>query len=173
MPSQYTCAYCGNTFASDRRRRRFCSISCSASAQWAHNRETLPDWFWTRVDKTFGCWLWRSAAKRGNYGLVLGRGAHVVAYELTYGPIPSGLCVCHTCDVRPCVRPDHLFLGTDADNIQDAVRKDRFTPAKLTLADVQAIREAAASGTSQASLARQFSVNDHQVWQIVHRRSWR
>jgi len=89
--------------------------------------------FWAKVEKTEGCWLWRGAARRG-YGAFspqhgTTRPAHRVAWELANSaPIPDGLCVLHRCDNPPCVRPDHLFLGTKKDNAQDAIRKGRRGP---------------------------------------------
>lgn len=92
-------------------------------------RPSLPERFWSKVQKTDGCWLWQGATTGAGYGgfnikgdLI---GAHRVAYELTFGPIPDGLLVCHTCDVRHCVNPAHLFLGTHTDNMQDCKTKGR------------------------------------------------
>lgn len=76
-----------------------------------------------------GCHLWIASLTRKGYGnLRIGRDtfmAHRVAYMLHCGPIPEGMCVCHRCDVRNCVRPDHLFLGTNEDNVADRVAKGR------------------------------------------------
>jgi len=71
------------------------------------------------------CWPWTRSLSPKGYGRVRGRNAHRVAYELTYGPIPPGMFVCHTCDNPPCCNPAHLFLGTYLDNIADMVAKKR------------------------------------------------
>lgn len=82
-----------------------------------------------RVDDG-GCWLWTKGRAGGRYGqLRLPDGsalpAHRLSYELHKGPIPKGMLVCHTCDVMACVNPDHLWLGTNSDNIRDCVAKGR------------------------------------------------
>lgn len=99
--------------------------------------------FWSKVDKNgptvdhvpgiSNCWVWAvPSTNRGGYGLfrVSKRSmlatAHRVAWSIHNGPIPKGLCVLHRCDNRRCVRPEHLWLGTQRDNIQDMVRKGRI-----------------------------------------------
>lgn len=87
-----------------------------------------------------GCWLWlasvwrRSGYGRIHYGTGHGKSlrAHRVSYELYCGPIPSGLLVLHRCDVRSCVNPNHLFLGTHTDNVRDAVKKKRNYEVRRT-----------------------------------------
>ena len=85
--------------------------------------------FWTKVKKTKDCWLWTASIVGNGYGGFSLDGqmrrAHRVAWELTFGPVPDGYQVLHKCDVRPCVRPDHLFLGTHTDNLRDAAAKGR------------------------------------------------
>lgn len=84
--------------------------------------------FWLKVDRLpgDGCWLWTAGKDRDGYGRFGARGAHVWAWRIAHGfwP-PDGLCVCHHCDTPSCVRPDHLFLGSHQENIDDMVRKRR------------------------------------------------
>jgi hypothetical protein len=87
--------------------------------------------FWTKVKRSADCWEWQGGKATGGYGQArdgrTGRktGTHRIAWTLTFGPIPSGFCVCHHCDNPPCVRPNHLFLGTVADNNRDMTAKGR------------------------------------------------
>jgi HNH endonuclease len=85
--------------------------------------------FWSKVYKTDKCWLWTRFFSKDGYGAFTLHNtkirAHRLAYELTYGPIPDGLQVLHHCDMPFCVRPDHLFLGTVKDNVQDMLKKNR------------------------------------------------
>lgn len=85
--------------------------------------------FWPRITKSDGCWIWPGAKNADGYGdvAILGtkRKAHRLAWEVTKGPIPEGLFVCHKCDNPPCVNPDHLFVGTNSDNMRDMSSKGR------------------------------------------------
>lgn len=90
----------------------------------------VADRFWPKVQKGDGCWEWQGSRLPHGYGhlTIPGRGvpyAHRISWELTHGEIPDGLWVLHHCDNPPCVRPDHLFLGTAQDNVDDSIRKGR------------------------------------------------
>ena len=150
--------------------------------------------FWDKVRKTEGCWLWTGWRNQQGYGQIgsggrdsLGLGVHRVSWEIHYGPIPDGLFVLHHCDNPPCVRPDHLFLGTHSDNMQDMVKKghhhsQRYPElqgrefhgrAKLTEAQVQAIRDRyAMSGIRQRDLAEEYGMSPSQMSRIITHTSW-
>jgi hypothetical protein len=119
-------------------RGRFCGRTC----YWAHKRTVrrpLADRFWEKVDKHPGrwwngaeCWYWTGIPNPKGYGRISVHGraghdafAHRVAWELTYRLVPGGLWVLHHCDTPACVRPEHLFLGTAADNTADMMAKGR------------------------------------------------
>ncbi len=98
------------------------------------NLKALPFRFWANVDRSSGdCWLWTAGLSEGDrgYGLIgspVGTDhAHRVSWVMENGPIPVGMHVLHTCDNPSCVRPDHLWLGTNDDNIIDRIRKGRKT----------------------------------------------
>jgi DNA-binding CsgD family transcriptional regulator len=138
--------------------------------------------FWPKVRKGDGCWIWLGA-NNGKYGHILTykvmEYSHRVSWEIHYGPIQAGMNVLHRCDNPLCVRPDHLFLGTQSDNIKDCVAKGRFAHArargerhahaKLTESDVLAIR---ADSRLQKDIARQHGITQAVVSKIKRRRLW-
>lgn len=136
--------------------------------------------FWSYVEKTDSCWIWTGTRSRLGYGrigmdapnskqIVL---AHRFSYELHIGPIPPKMFVCHRCDNPPCVNPDHLFIGTCADNMHDMTIKQRHAFIKLTPTDVVAIRNRYANGESMRHLAETYPISLHSVWRVVRRKSW-
>lgn len=133
-----------------------------------------------------GCWEWIGSTNSLGYGQTWANGksvpAHRYSYELAFGSIPDGLCVCHRCDNRKCVNPDHLFLGTYQDNVSDMIAKGRHRPnrgtnngrAKLTDDQVVAIRERYNVGdVGVDDLAREYKVGSTTIGQVVRGEKWR
>ena len=147
-----------------------------------------PREFWSLVEKTDDCWLWRGSVNHVHgYGYYYHRGshrAHRYAYIECVGPVPAGLVVCHKCDNKLCVRPDHLFAGSQADNIADKVAKGRqargaaIGNAKLTSEDVAAIRSNHRKGKHKgewttAWIAAKYQIDKSNVRIIANRlRNW-
>ncbi len=148
--------------------------------------------FWSKVDirGEDECWDWKGQIlhdKYVAYGKFYLNGkkvlAHRVAWELTYGEIPDGLCVLHKCDRGICCNPKHHFLGTRVDNAADRDAKGRGNGggkpgmgcghAKLTDSDVKEIRLLASQGMSQSTIARKFDITQGNVSCIVLRKSWK
>jgi hypothetical protein len=162
-------------------------------------RVALPvERLWTRyiVIET-GCWEYTGAKAGNGYGRFRLRGvnmfAHRAAYEIAVGPIPDGMYVCHRCDNKPCINPDHLFLGTPRDNFIDAYVKGRISPewgvhrgihperqprgaahamAKLTEVQAAEIIRRLLGGERQTHLAREYGVSVSLVHLIAKRQRW-
>ena len=140
--------------------------------------------FWENVDKSGDCWNWTGSLYTTGYGRMpigtsIHTGAHRWSYEHHKGEIPDGMHVCHHCDNQRCVNPDHLWLGTNKDNIEDCVSKDRHTrgerskQAKLTDEIVIQLRKRHKSGASYLSLARQYGVSPNTIRRAVIRDGWK
>lgn len=142
------------------------------------------DLFWSKVDRGLPavCWNWLGGFRSGGYGRFYFQGkdfcAHRLAYELEKGLLPDGYFVCHKCDNPPCCNPDHLFAGTQADNLADMVAKGRSgkgeknSQAILTVSAIIEIREQVKSGKSRESLAQKYGVNASTITNIWLADSW-
>lgn len=126
------------------------------------------------------CWNWNGAIGRDGYGFYHFKKAHRLSYEFHNGPIPDGLWVLHKCDNRRCVNPNHLFLGTNSDNIQDCITKGRFpvgerhSCAKLTRAEVLWCRKAHRDhGWNFSELGRAFGVSNQSMRSAVKGINWK
>lgn len=131
-----------------------------------------------------GCLVWTGPSDRAGYGRISQGGkkrfVHRVSYELEKGPIPKGLLIRHTCDNPPCINPDHLLPGTDADNSHDKVQRGRqfrargekSGTAKITDQDVVHIRRRYKDGATQRELAAEFSMSVANISRIILRQRW-
>jgi hypothetical protein len=145
-------------------------------------RHPTIDRFWARVyKKPHGCWLF-SGAKwcRGGH-IYFSRddgtrvSAHRYSYELHHGPIEPSAVVRHSCDTPTCVNPAHLIVGSQRNNVEDAIQRDRrnaFGRQRLTLAQALDIRARFALGQSQKTIARHYGVSKGCVHAVVHRLTW-
>lgn len=150
--------------------------------------------FWEKVRKTENCWLWEGAQAGSGYGTFCGAdgkmtSAHRIAYWLVNGDIPPGYVICHKCDVKLCVNPDHLWCGTQQQNVDDMIQKGRFARgkqlnhapqngslnnnAKTNEDNVVLVRKLLDQGMSQAEVARRTGIKRGNVWCIKHRKSWK
>lgn len=167
---------------------------------YTHRRMSLADRFWPKVEKTSGCWLWRGARLKTGYGSINRGGhdgasvkAHRASWELHFGTIPTGLHVLHRCDTPLCVRPDHLFLGSHADNMRDMAQKRRSTigdrnPSRLypervargsrngnaVINDIAVlcVRYLGSCGLPQPLIAGAYGISQSTVSLICNRRRW-
>lgn len=156
------------------------------------------DRFFNFVKKTEYCWLWTGGTGKNGYGrfwvdnrLV---NAHRFIWEITNGKIPDGYYVCHKCDIRNCVNPEHLFLGTHNDNMRDMVNKNHSTKgnrhssklypelvlrgenhpmAKLTNMNISQIKELNSNGLNSYEIAKQFNVGRKTIQNILRKKSWK
>ena len=119
-----------------------CARSSTGQSIGLRGRRSPADRYWAKVDKTGSCWLWTGSLNSSGYGLFGAKAtrpvklalAHRYGWELCRGPIPDGMLVLHSCDTPACVRPDHLSLGTNRDNMRDARDKGRLGPRAVNLA---------------------------------------
>lgn len=130
-----------------------------------------------------GCWIWTGSRSQG-YGVIRqahygkARNAHRVSWELHCGPIPAGLFVCHKCDVRSCVNPDHLFLGTQRENMLDmhgkgrAARGEESHYSRITEEQVHQARAMLKDGMLQREVAEKIGLTQTSVSRIKRGESW-
>jgi hypothetical protein len=133
--------------------------------------------FWSKVNKTDDCWEWTGALTTSGYGRFNKDGKCLRAHRYSImldGRDPTDMYVCHHCDNRKCVRPDHLFLGTNQDNMDDMMRKGRKTvdnTYKRKLTDEQ-VRDIRTSSLSGSKLGKIYGLGQSSIWMIKNRRTY-
>jgi hypothetical protein len=199
MPLPKKCELCGNIYQCRNDKinySRFCSRHCTnvnaglVSRDKRHNawrQETkkqsllkMQKHFETYFKKSYDCWLWmpRNGKKITEYGCFTFRGKHYKSNRASWliyrGTIPVGMYVLHKCDVRNCVNPEHLFLGTHADNMKDMGIKCRTRGnRRLNVEQVNEIRKELDRGVTTVRLAQDYNVSPTCIWHIKHNKTWR
>ena len=123
------------------------------------------------------CWVWTGAREEKGYGKTKIAGkqvaVHRAVYELLVAPIPTGMSCCHRCDNPSCCNPDHLFLGTQRDNINDMLAKNRQS-SKLNPEQVREIRKIYKhGGITQKQIAEQYGVSRHTITDLLDGTTWK
>lgn len=188
---------CGNCGRFPRRNPRggYC-VTCDRAYQKGrrcalgiHPRIPAEERFWKKVEKTEGCWLWRGTLWSNGYGMFTvprawrkdGKKslmAHRYSWELANGEIPGGLILLHSCDVRNCVRPDHLTPGTYLENMADMKSRGRSARgearpfAKLTDAKVVELRRLHSEGWTYERLGERYGVSRSCAHHVGIGRTW-
>ena len=141
--------------------------------------------FWKKVNikKPEDCWLWKNCKNKAGYGGFQNSNksvnAHRFAWFLAHGKITKNLYVCHICDVKSCVNPAHLFLGTQKDNIRDSMKKGRLSKgsnhhaAKLDENKVRKMRELRKTGLIFRELAKRFGVTYAAAYYAISGVTWK
>lgn len=162
---------------------RFCGRSCSQKSR----KRDLFERLWEKVDvkAESECWEYKEYRNQDGYGVITTVGdkkilTHRVAFMSKNGIIPDGMRILHKCDNPPCCNPNHLFLGTQADNVRDMHQKGRATKvqgekshkAKLTNEEVLEIR-ATYNGGNRMGLSKKYKVHHNTIMWIVTNKSWK
>lgn len=148
---------------------------------------TLDERFWFCVVRKSNdeCWEWTGTKTNRGYGNIEidghAVGAHRLSYIIHFGEIPPNMDICHHCDNRGCVNPNHLFVGTNMDNVQDKIRKGRqphgmnIKLSKLCDDDIPKIRSLYATGKySQREIAKMFGLKTHvSICRIINGTGWK
>ncbi len=164
------CENCRKIYLQDHPGRRWCSEMCK---------------FLSQIEKN-NCWIWKGGLGRHGYAQHRMNNTPIVAYRAAWilfkGEIPKGICVCHRCDNKKCVNPDHLFLGTQSDNMKDMLEKGRrrkdlkgqdVPHSRLKDKDIKDIFEMRKNRYKIREIAEVFKVHKTHIGKILQRKKWK
>lgn len=192
QPSKH-CIVCSKIFRKKRldsmerwnEKRKFCSKSCASQGRFKNPELRFKSYYDVSEN---GCWEWKKPSASHGYGCLNVKGksilAHRYSYELHKGKIPDGLDICHSCDNRKCVNPDHLWTGTHRENMMDCLKKglgnrangEKAPKSKLTKEQVLEIRKLYihySHNFGAPSLAKKYGVRIPSIYKIISRETWR
>lgn len=143
-------------------------------------KKSITERFWSKVN-VLGeneCWEWQGGKNSDGYGNV-GKWsgqwwkAHQLSYYLTYGSLPEGRCICHTCDNRSCCNPKHLWIGTHQENMDDMARKERAWGTRLSAKMAVEMRRERKAGATYRELRDKYGVSDAHITRILNKQAWK
>ena len=155
------------------------------------NYPSFEEKFWSKVSKAEenACWEWSGALRWNGYGVFRHLNKSVLAHRASFiihkGPIPDGCVICHSCDNRKCCNPNHLWSGTQKENLQDMFNKNRDAKskpkgscqnhprAKLKNTDIDIIKNEYKSGISSRIIAKKYNVSKRTILNVVQGKNWR
>lgn len=176
------CLYCSNEFQTlkteiKRGKGKFCSRACANKFN-PKKSISLKNLLYKNISSLSnesGCWLYTKLIMKG-YGHINIGGkkipAHRISYEIHHGKIPESMYVCHKCDVRACINPDHLFIGNHLDNMLDKVLKGRAA-VKLNFEQVVQIKNLINAGVSDLNISKKYCVNRQTINKIRLNKLWK
>lgn len=179
MPIQVNCDFCGATMSRKpadikRTKSNFCSKTCTGSYRKAEAANTFLEK--GVADPESDCILWPGCKNSDGYGHLRYLGSHTTAHRVAWmiendQEIPDGMSVCHSCDNPPCINPEHLFLGTHAENMWDMHRKQRNGNSKLDFEKACEIR--ATQGKTPEQIAEDYGVSRRTISAILQGKTWK
>ena len=155
------CKTCGSTFKKLYRHQIYCDIDCAFLSRCKENGECIE---WVGSKHLFGYGEFR-------YNRILYR-AHKFAYERLYGAVTNNIGINHVCDNPACVNPEHLYAGTQAENMADVRVRERSPNTKFSSTDVVDILKMLAAGFTQTEIAKKYNVSQTTIHYIKYKKTW-
>jgi hypothetical protein len=130
-----------------------------------------------RIKKVNGCWEWQGKITNVGYGEITHERKYVLAHRCSYKTfkceIPKGMHICHSCDNKKCINPDHLWVGNQKDNAIDMMKKNRGGCQKIKSDDVPIIRKLLEMGFSPHDIGEEYGLSHHQIYSIKYKEKWK